>query len=94
MHGKFDVPLAAVEPMACEKPVIVSDLPILKEFATPENSVTIHAGNTQELAAAIFDLQDHPEKRKSLGQAGRRFCQEHMDIKKVANIYEQIYQKL
>ncbi len=94
MRGKFDVPLAAVEPMACEKPVIVSDLPILKEFANEKNSVTVHAGNTQELAAAIFDLQDHPEKRKSLGQAGRKFCQEHLDIKKVAAIYEQIYQKL
>ena len=94
MHGKFDMPLAVVEPMACEKPVVVSDLPILKEFANEKNSVTIHAGNTQELAAAIFDLQDHPEKRKALGQAGRKFCQEHLDIKKVAAIYEQIYQKL
>ena len=94
MHGKFDVPLAAVEPMACEKPVIVSDLPILKEFASEKNSITIHAGNTQELAQAIFDLQNNPDKRTSLGKEGRKFCQEHLDIKQVAHIYEQIYQKL
>ena len=94
MHGKFDVPLAAVEPMACEKPVIVSDLPILKEFATEKNSITVQAGNMQELATAIFDLQDHPEKRKALGKEGRNFCEENLDIKKVAGIYEQIYTKL
>jgi glycosyltransferase involved in cell wall biosynthesis len=94
MHGKFDIPLAAVEPMACEKPVIVSDLPILREFATEKNSITVHAGNIQELVDAVFDLQDHPEKRESLGKAGRKFCQENLDIKSVAAIYEQIYQKL
>ncbi|EKE11294.1 MAG: glucosyltransferase [uncultured bacterium] len=94
MHGKFDMPLAVVEPMACEKPIIVSDLPILKEFATPANSITIKKGDMEHLAQAIIDLQDHPEKRISLGQAGRKFCQEHLDIKQVAHIYEQIYQKL
>lgn len=94
MHGKFDVPLAAVEPMACERPIIVSDLPILKEFATEKNSITVRAGNTQELATAIFDLQDHPEKRKALGEEGRKFCQENLDIKKVAGVYAQIYEKL
>lgn len=94
MHGKFDMPLAVVEPMACEKPVIVSDLPILKEFATTANSLTIKRGDMEHLAQAIFDLQDHPEKRKSLGLAGRKFCQENLDIKNIARIYEQIYQKL
>ncbi|MFA7209255.1 MAG: glycosyltransferase family 4 protein [Parcubacteria group bacterium] len=94
MRGKFDVPLAAVEPMACKKPVIVSDLPILKEFANEKNSITVHAGNTRELADGIFDLQDHPEKRSALGEGGREFCEENLDIKKVAAIYGKIYEKL
>lgn len=94
MRGKFDVPLAAVEPMACEKPVIVSDLPILKEFAQDGNSVTIQKGNIDELASAIFDLYQNPEKRTALGKAGRKFCEENFDIKKVADIYSQIYAKL
>ncbi|MDZ4384881.1 MAG: glycosyltransferase family 4 protein [Candidatus Moranbacteria bacterium] len=94
MHGKFDIPLAAVEPMACKKPVIVSDLPILKEFANEKNSITVHAGNIRELADEIFNLQDHPEKRKILGEEGRKFCEENFDIKKVAAVYEKIYEKL
>ncbi len=94
MQGKFDVPLAAVESMACEKPVIVSDLPILKEFARAENSVTIKRGNVQQLKSAILDLYEHPEKRASIGQAGRKFCEENFDIKKIAEIYKKIYKSL
>lgn len=94
MIGKFDVPLAAIEPMACEKPVIVSDLPILKEFANEKNSLTIERGNLDQLAAAILDLYQNPDKRKTLGQGGRKFCEENFDIKKVASMYEQIYNQL
>jgi glycosyltransferase involved in cell wall biosynthesis len=94
MRGKFDVPLAAIEPMACEKPVIISDLPILKEFSNTTNSITIEKGNVAQLATAIFDLYANPEKRVSLGKGGRKFCEENFDIKKVAAIYEQIYAKL
>lgn len=94
MFGKFDVPLAAVEPMACEKPVIVSDIPILKEFARPENSVTIERGNVQQLTGAILDLYNDPEKREILGKAGRKFCEENFDISKISEIYRQTYQEL
>ncbi|MFZ2226649.1 MAG: glycosyltransferase family 4 protein [Candidatus Moraniibacteriota bacterium] len=94
MHGKFDVPLAVVEAMACEKPVIVSDLPILKEFTNSANSITIERGNVLKLIEAILALYSNPEKRQLLGQAGRRFCQENFDIKKVAQKYAEIYKKL
>lgn len=94
MFGKFDVPLAAVEPMACEKPVIVSDIPILKEFARPENSVTIERGNVQQLTDAILELHNNPEKREILGKAGRKFCEENFDIKKVSTLYGQVYKEL
>jgi glycosyltransferase involved in cell wall biosynthesis len=94
MKGKFDVPLAAIEPMACEKPVIVSDLPILKEFANEKNSLTIERGNSEQLTKAILELYQNPDKRKNLGQGGRRFCEENFDIKKVASMYEEIYKQL
>ncbi|MFA6973551.1 MAG: glycosyltransferase family 4 protein [Parcubacteria group bacterium] len=94
MRGKFDVPLAAIEPMACEKPVIISDLPILQEFANPENSVTIERGNVAQLKDAILELYDNPDKRSALGKGGRKFCAENFDIKKVAEIYQKIYEEL
>lgn len=94
MQGKFDVPLAAIEPMACEKPVIISDLPILQEFAKPEHSVIIEKGNIEQLKNAILDLYNNPEKRMALGKNARKFVEEKFDIKKVAEEYKKIYETL
>jgi glycosyltransferase involved in cell wall biosynthesis len=94
MHGKFDVPLAAIEPMACEKPVIVSDLSILSEFAKPEHSVIIEKGNVTQLKNVICDLRRNPEKCANIGKNARRFVEENFDIKKAAQNYREIYNGL
>lgn len=94
MRGKFDVPLAAIEPMACEKPVVISDLPILAEFANKENSVTIGQGRPDQLIAAILDLYANPEKRVAIGKNGRKFTEENFDIKNISKIYSEIYRLL
>jgi phosphatidylinositol alpha-1,6-mannosyltransferase len=94
MHGKFDVPLAVIETMACEKPVIISDIPILREFAKDDNSVRIEKGNTQKLNEAILDLYHNQEKRVLLGQNARKFAEENFDIRKISRIYSEIYKIL
>lgn len=94
MKGKFDVPLAAIEPMACEKPVIISDLLILQEFAKPEHSVIIEKGNIEQLKNAILDLYGNPEKRTLLGKNARKFVEENFNIKKIAEEYKKIYNEL
>jgi glycosyltransferase involved in cell wall biosynthesis len=94
MKGKFDIPLAVVEAMACEKPVILSDLPILSELSNGQNSVITPRGDVDALAQAIFDLHDNPEKRKQIGEEARKFVEERFDIKKIAEIYSKIYEKL
>lgn len=94
MHGKFDVPLAAIEPMACEKSVIISDLPILSEFAKPEHSVIIERGNIEQLKNAILDLHNNPEKRMFFGKNARKFAAENFDIKRAAQNYREIYNGL
>ena len=93
MQGKFDVPLAVIEAMACEKPVIISDLPLLREFAKEENSVRIEKGSVQKLNEAILDLYSNPEKRTALGKNAREFVQNNFDIKNVAEQYKNIYNK-
>lgn len=94
MHGKFDIPLNVVEAMACEKPVIISDLPILSELAKDDNSVIIPMGNIEALYKAILDLYENPARRKALGKNARKFVEENFDIKKIAEIYRKIYEKL
>lgn len=94
MKGKFDVPLAVIEAMACEKPVIISDLPILKEFATNNNSVIIPKRNKDALVQAILDLYNNPAKREEIGKNARKYALENFDIKNIAEIYNKIYEKL
>ncbi|HRY82175.1 MAG TPA: glycosyltransferase family 4 protein [Candidatus Moranbacteria bacterium] len=94
MHGKFDIPLAVVEAMACEKPVILTDLEILKELGNKNNSVIIEKDNLKQLVDAILDLYENPEKRNLIGQNARKFCEENFDIRKIAEIYEEIYKTL
>ncbi|EKE25156.1 MAG: glycosyl transferase group 1 [uncultured bacterium] len=91
MKGKFDVPLAVIEAMACEKPVIISDLPILKEFASSDNSVIIETGNNEQMICEIVRLSNNKEVCQKIGQAARIFAQENFDINQVAQKYEEIY---
>ena len=94
MQGKFDIPLAVIEAMACKKPVILSDLPILKEIAKANNSVIIKAGDTQQLAEKILELHNSPDLRLQLGSAARKFTQDNFDIQKIAQRYQDLYQKI
>lgn len=94
MHGKFDVPLVVVEAMACAKPVIVSDIPILEEFCDKENSVKIQAGNVQQLVQAILDLYTNKEKRTRLGTYARTYVEKNFNIKNVSQQYAEVYEEI
>lgn len=94
MNGKFDVPLAVVEAMACQKLVIISAIPILREFANSQNSVTIEAGNTKQLVQAIEDLYLDKSKRQLIGENARKFAEDNFDIKKIGEKYKEIYENL
>ena len=94
MKGKFDVPLAVIEAMACEKPVIISDLEILQEFAKDNNSVRIERGNVASLVKEITNLYEFKEKREKIGKEARKFVEENFDIKKIAQTYQEIYKDL
>lgn len=94
MEGKFDVPLVVIEAMACEKPVIISNLPIFKEFANEQNSVRIEAGNMGKFFQSILDFKKNPERYTEIGKNARKYVEENFDIKKVAEKYKEIYKNL
>jgi glycosyltransferase involved in cell wall biosynthesis len=104
MKGKFDIPLAIIEPYACAKPVILSDLPIFAEFSNPEISVTISTrqnldeggsrGNGRALWQAIEHLQGNEAKRKSLGANAKAFVEQNFDLRETARAYRELYSTL
>lgn len=93
MKGKFDIPLAVVEAMACGKPVILSDIPILGELNDGKNSLIVRAGDTEGLVDKIMLLYNDKALRQSIGEAAQNFAQK-FDIKKTAENYTKIYKEL
>jgi glycosyltransferase involved in cell wall biosynthesis len=94
MEGKFDVPLAVIEAMSCAKPVIISDLPILREFASENNALIINQADSNQLIQASLELFNNKEKCDIIGEAARKYVLENFDIDSVAKKYEEAYTKL
>lgn len=94
MAGKFDIPLAVIEAMACGKPVIASSLERLKYFLNNENSILIAPGNREALKENILYLFNNPEKKYDLEKKGMEFVRENFDIMKVVKEYEEVYKNL
>jgi phosphatidylinositol alpha-1,6-mannosyltransferase len=94
MAGKFDIPLAVIEAMACGKPVIASSLERLKYFLSNENSILIPPGNREALKENILYLYNNPEKRNDLARRSIDFVRENFDIMKIVKEYEEVYENL
>lgn len=94
MKGKFDVPLAVIEAFACEKPVIISDIPVLQEFANDQNSIIIKTGDKGSLLSSIEKLHADENLRRELGKKARQYAEKDFDITQVVSQYEKTYNQL
>jgi glycosyltransferase involved in cell wall biosynthesis len=94
MKGKFDIPLAVVEAMACGKPVIASNIERLKYFLNDSNSILINPGDGEALKEKILELYNDPKRRAELGSAGKEYVIQNFDIMKVVKEYEEVYKNL
>jgi glycosyltransferase involved in cell wall biosynthesis len=64
------LPRTVLEALACETPVVTSDLPQL-EPVVEDVGLTVPTGDARELANAIATLLEDPEQRKQMGERGR-----------------------
>ena len=72
--------VAAVEAMACERPVIVTDAPGLKEVTgNGECGIIIPKGDAESLAQNIKKLADDRSLREELGKKGKKRVMEKYD---------------
>ena len=94
MRGKFDIPLAIIEAMACRKPVIASNIKRLKCFLNNTNSILINTGDRKALKEKILYLHSNHEARKNLGEKGMQFAIENFDVRKIAKEYKEVYRNL
>jgi glycosyltransferase involved in cell wall biosynthesis len=71
----FVTPLKPFEAMALERPMVVADLPSLREIVGDhgERGLLFRPENPSHLAARIRDLARHRDHRLALGAAGREW---------------------
>lgn len=87
--GKVTSPLKMFDYMAHAKPIIASDLPVLREVLHDDIAVFCAADQVAEWKAAIEKLQAQPDLAKRMGQAAQaEFIQQFSWQKRAQRIYE------
>jgi L-malate glycosyltransferase len=84
--------VAAVEAMACEKPVIVTDVGGLKEVVNHgEFGIVIRKNDPNELATAISDLINNRDQANALGKKARQHVLRHYNWEDNLNRMIEVY---
>ena len=84
--------MAAVEAMACARPVVVTANGALPELV--DDGVTgfvVPRGDAEALAEALVSLVRDPEKRHAVAYAARARCEQRFDIRDCATSYLELF---
>jgi len=90
------IPNALMEAMACELPVIGTDISGLPELIQHgRNGLLVQPEDSPALANAIRQLVQDPALCRALGEAGRRWVAEHfnreINLKRLAELYRKAH---
>lgn len=93
--GDMDgIPVAMMEAMACQVPVVSTRLSGIPELVHDGvNGLLVEEGNTSALAEAIRTLLADSDKVRRFGRAGRDHIEKNFDIKKTAAQVRELIQQ-
>jgi N-acetyl-alpha-D-glucosaminyl L-malate synthase BshA len=87
--------LAALEAMACGLPVVGSDAGGLPEVVHhAETGYLLPVGDIEGMAARTVELLKDDERRRAMGQAGRRRAASLFNAERLVGQYERYYEKV
>ena len=87
--------LAALEALACEVPVVASDVGGLPEVVRDgENGYLRPVGDVEGMAAAACSLLEDEGKRRRFGRAGRRLAVAKFTQRDIVRIYRSLYEEV
>ena len=87
------MPLVLLEAMSCSLPVVTTPAGGIPELVRPGKDGMVTKGFEQEeYAQAIIELLENDEKRKKLGQAGRKRVEESFSADRVVKMYEKVFE--
>jgi len=86
-----------VEAMALGKPIVASDVGGIPALVLHgENGYLVFPGDAEHLSAAISDLLENPEKRKSMGENGKKIAADYSAdamVQKIDQLYRTVLQQ-
>ena len=88
-------PGAVLEAVAMGLPVVVADIPALREiFPQPAGALLFERDSEEQLAAALCELADDPARRLELGRRGRELFVERFDIRQTVPAMLDLYHRV
>ncbi len=85
--SRYALPLKMFEYMACEKPVISTELPGVKAAA---GNKVLYAANEKKWKEKIMELYKDEESQRVMGRTGRKFVEENYDWETIVEKLEKI----
>lgn len=87
--------VSLLEAMACQLPVVVTDLPSNREWLTPgTNGWLVRYGDIDALSSAILEAMKNRSKAKGMGKTNAAVVRQKADWDKNFNILLEAYQEL
>jgi len=83
-----------MEALSCGVPVILTKVGYHGDFLTDKVNCLFAGRNVEQGIKAVKFLMDNPTKGKKIGGAGRKFAEQHHDIRKIAVKYDEIFTEL
>jgi glycosyltransferase involved in cell wall biosynthesis len=82
---------AALEAMAMERPVVLSDIGGATEMVTHgQNGYVFHKGDDSTLERILTALNNSPDLRRDVGRAGRATVEARFSFQRMADAYERL----
>ena len=89
------LPKALMEAAAASRAVVTTDVPGCRDAIIPNiTGLLVPVRDSEALANAIQDLIKNPEKRKSMGKAGRELAKKEFAIENIIDAHLKIYDDL
>jgi glycosyltransferase involved in cell wall biosynthesis len=84
-------PLAAVEAMACGRPVVATDASGLGRLVPDAGGIKVPPGDAERLAGALAEVLDDRERGEAMGAGNRRLVEERYSWPRVVDRLEELY---
>lgn len=85
------LPMALLEALACKKPIVVTDVPGVREVVTEEIVEFVPPGDSVAIAAKVSEILSHRIKAISRVQSGQKLISDKFTIQNMLKPTESLY---